>query len=478
MQIFKVGGAVRDRLLARPVHDTDWVVVGSTPEAMVEQGFVPVGRDFPVFLHPRTHEEYALARTERKCGTGYRGFVVHASPGVTLEQDLARRDLTINAIAAPPDWPGPEDGTGDHAGKGRHDGPLHDPALLAALVDPFGGVADLRARVLRHVSDAFREDPVRILRLARFAAQLPGFTVAPATMALLRTMVQAGEVGHLVSERVWQEISRALMQPQPARMVQVLHDCAALGELLPPGLRAMLPLQWTCATPALEAAAACTAPLPVRFACLCHDLGLLTGGDDGPGDGALPPEGPVRHGPLPALDALCQHWRVPTDCRAVAHLLAHEGKTIAQQATTLGAAATLDLLLRCDALRRPQRFSQLLLAWQCTARASGASGARGTSGACGTDASSDAGPASAALTGGTPLPPADAAAASIAGRLQSALDAALAVPTADTAREAAQKGLRGADIGRAVDAVRVRAIAQMSEPVAAQTGGAGAVRSA
>lgn len=446
MQIFKVGGAVRDRLLARPVHDTDWVVVGCTPQAMMEKGFVPVGRDFPVFLHPHTHEEYALARTERKSGTGYRGFVVHASPEVTLEQDLARRDLTINAIAAPPDWPGKEDGTSNHAGTPE---PLHDPALLAALVDPFDGVSDLRARVLRHVSDAFREDPVRILRLARFAAQLPGFTVAPATMALLRGMVATGEVRHLVSERVWQEISRALMQPQPARMVQVLHDCAALGELLAPCLPEGQPLQCTGAAPALDVAAACMAPLPVRFACLCHDLGLLAGGRNSAmraevAFAALPQENPI-HSPLPALDALCQHWRIPTDCRTVAHLLAHEGAAIAQ-GMVLDAATMLQLLLRCDALRKPQRFSQVLLAWQCTARALFS---------CGPGASPGTDLTSASLADGAQPD----AASSTAGRLQTALDAALAVPTADTARQAAQEGLRGADIGRAVDAVRVRAIA-------------------
>ena len=210
MKIYMVGGAVRDRLLGRPVNDRDWVVVGATPEQMAEQGYLPVGRDFPVFLHPQTREEYALARTERKSGRGYRGFVVQASPGVTLEEDLARRDLTINAIAAPADWTGAE-----------------------AVFDPYGGARDLQARVLRHVTDAFREDPVRILRVARFAARFTDFTVAPETMALMRGMVDAGEADHLVPERVWQELSRGLMEARPSRMFDVLRECGALKVVLP-----------------------------------------------------------------------------------------------------------------------------------------------------------------------------------------------------------------------------------------------------
>ena len=210
MQIYMVGGAVRDRLLGLPVSDRDWVVVGATPEQMLAQGFVPVGRDFPVFLHPKTHEEYALARTERNSAPGYRGFVVHAAPDVTLEEDLARRDLTINAIAASTDW-----------------------AKTGVVVDPYGGQRDLQARVLRHVTDAFREDPVRILRVARFAARFTDFTVAPETLALMRAMVQDGEADHLVPERVWQELARGLMEAQPSRMFEVLRACGALAVLLP-----------------------------------------------------------------------------------------------------------------------------------------------------------------------------------------------------------------------------------------------------
>jgi len=206
MQRYVVGGAVRDVLLGRPVADRDWVVVGATPEELIAAGYTPVGRDFPVFLHPQTKEEHALARTERKTAPGYHGFVFHAAPDVTLEQDLARRDLTINAIAR------------------RDDG---------RLVDPFGGVRDLEARVLRHVSAAFAEDPVRILRLARFAARLPEFTLARETLALMRAMVAAGEVDALVPERVWQELARGLMEARPPRMFEVLRECGALARLLP-----------------------------------------------------------------------------------------------------------------------------------------------------------------------------------------------------------------------------------------------------
>ncbi|NCV63965.1 MAG: multifunctional CCA tRNA nucleotidyl transferase/2'3'-cyclic phosphodiesterase/2'nucleotidase/phosphatase, partial [Betaproteobacteria bacterium] len=206
MKTYLVGGAVRDALLGITGADRDWVVVGSTPESMVALGFTPVGKDFPVFLHPQTHEEYALARTERKTAPGYKGFVVHASPEVTLEEDLARRDLTINAMAQADD---------------------------GSVVDPFGGQRDLQNKVLRHVTDAFREDPVRILRVARLAARYPDFSVAPQTMALMQDMVRAGEVNALVSERVWQELAKGLMAKQPSRLLQVLRECGALHVLLP-----------------------------------------------------------------------------------------------------------------------------------------------------------------------------------------------------------------------------------------------------
>src|SRR5690625_1566027 len=258
MKVYLVGGAVRDRLLGLPVHERDWVVVGATPEALSEAGYRPVGKDFPVFLHPRTKEEYALARTERKTAPGYQGFSFHASPEVTLEQDLERRDLTINAIAEA------EDGT---------------------VIDPFGGQADLEARWLRHVSPAFAEDPVRILRLARFAARFEplGFRIAEETLALCQDMVRDGEVDALVPERVWQELSRALMEPKPSAFIQTLRACGALARLMPEidtlfgvpqpaehhpevdtGVHTLLTLDMT---------ARFDAPLRVRFAAMVHDLG-------------------------------------------------------------------------------------------------------------------------------------------------------------------------------------------------------------
>jgi len=216
VDIYLVGGAVRDALLGLPTQDRDWVVVGGTPQALLNQGFVSVGKDFPVFLHPRTHEEYALARTERKTAPGYRGFEVHASPEVTLEEDLGRRDLTMNSIAVHAD---------EISASGTFD--------LEKLCDPFGGQRDLEQKVLRHTTEAFVEDPVRILRLARFAARFVDFSVAPQTMTLMQRMVAQGEVDHLVPERVWQEFSKGLMENTPSRMLAVLHDCAALGRLLP-----------------------------------------------------------------------------------------------------------------------------------------------------------------------------------------------------------------------------------------------------
>jgi tRNA nucleotidyltransferase (CCA-adding enzyme) len=257
-KIYCVGGAVRDRLLGLTVQDHDWVVVGSTPEAMVAQGFQPVGKDFPVFLHPQTHEEYALARTERKTSSGYHGFAVYAAPDVTLEQDLLRRDFTINAIAQ------------DADGK---------------LIDPHNGVADLRAGILRHVSAAFGEDPVRILRAARFAARF-GFSIAPETLKLMRDMVDSGEVDALVAERVWQELARGLMEKKPSRFFETLRSCNALMKIIPEvdalfgvpqpekyhpeidcGLHTML---------VVDDAALHDYPLEVRFAALTHDLGKAT----------------------------------------------------------------------------------------------------------------------------------------------------------------------------------------------------------
>lgn len=344
MQVYIVGGAVRDRLLGRPIKDRDWVVVGADAEAMRARGFRPVGRDFPVFLHPDTHEEYALARTERKTAAGYHGFVFHAAPDVTLEQDLARRDLTINAIAEA------DDGT---------------------LIDPYYGQADLAAGVLRHVSPAFAEDPVRILRVARFAARF-GFRVAPETMALMRRMVAAGEADALVAERVWQEMAKGLMEATPSRMLQVLAECGALARILPevaaldgvPQRADYHPEVDTLAhvMRVVDTAAVLGLPLAARFACLTHDLGKAL----------TPPQILPRHighearGEAP-LRALCERLRVPTECRDLARLtcLYHTKVHIAYQ---LRADTVLRLLRDCDALRRPQRFALLLQACVADAR--------------------------------------------------------------------------------------------------------------
>ena len=408
MKIYQVGGAVRDALLGLPVHDRDWLVVGGTPEAMVAQGFTPVGRDFPVFLHPQTHEEYALARTERKSGHGYQGFTVYTSPDVTLEEDLARRDLTINAIAAPADWTGAE-----------------------AVFDPYHGVADLHAKVLRHVTEAFAEDPVRILRVARFAARFTDFSVAPETMALMQAMVQAGEVAHLVPERVWQEISRGLMEAQPERMFAVLRACGALAVLLPEldrlwgvpqradyhpevdtGLHTML---------VLGQAVQQQAPLAVRWACLVHDLGKGTTPAD-----VLPRHIGHEQRGAKLVRQVGERWRVPKECTELAELVAAEHGNI-HRSLDLSPAAVLRLLQRCDALRKPERFAQALWACECDAR-----GRWGF----------------------------EAAAYPQRGRLEQALAVALGVATGPIAAQAVAAGKQGAASGQAVDAVRVQALGQ------------------
>jgi tRNA nucleotidyltransferase (CCA-adding enzyme) len=365
MNTYMVGGAVRDALLGLPVHDRDWVVVGSTPKAMQARGFVPVGKDFPVFLHPRTHEEHALARTERKTAPGYHGFVVHAAPDVTLEDDLARRDLTINAIAATP--------IQTSAG-GTFDTQNPQPDLNS-LVDPHGGVADLRAGVLRHVTDAFREDPVRILRVARFAARFGHFTVAPETQALMQDMVASGEVDHLVPERVWQELSRGLMAPAPSRMLQVLRDCGALKVLLPELDRLWGVPQRADYHPevdtgthmlmVMDMAARLDAPLAVRFACLCHDLGKGTTPAD-----ILPRHLGHEERSAKLLARVCDRWKVPRDCRELADVVAREHGNI-HRSGDFSPAALVRLLERCDALRRPERFAEVLLACECDARGRG-----------------------------------------------------------------------------------------------------------
>ena len=406
MQIYMVGGAVRDRLLGLPVHDRDWVVVGATPEQMVAQGFLPVGRDFPVFLHPQTREEYALARTERKSGRGYRGFVVQASPDVTLEEDLARRDLTINSIAE-----------------------SVDPSVARGLFDPYNGQKDLHHRVLRHVTDAFREDPVRILRVARFAARFTDFSVAPETMALMRDMVDGGEVDALVPERVWQELSRGLMEAQPSRMLTVLRDCGALERLLPEVARLWGVPQRADYHPevdtgvhlmmVMDMAARLAAPLPVRFACLTHDLGKGTTPAD-----VLPRHIGHEERSARLLKGLAERLRVPTDCRELADVVAREHGNI-HRSENLAAAATVRLLERCDAIRKPARFTQVLQACECDAR--GRLGFEDT-------------------------------AYPQAARLQRALGAALQVRTDTVAAEAAARGLKGAKIGEAVHTARVGAV--------------------
>jgi tRNA nucleotidyltransferase (CCA-adding enzyme) len=402
MQTYLVGGAVRDALLGMPDADRDWVVVGSTPQAMVAAGFTPVGKDFPVFLHPYTREEHALARTERKTAPGYKGFVVHAAPDVTLEQDLARRDLTINAIAQ------------DEQGQ---------------LIDPHGGQRDLKAKLLRHVTDAFREDPVRILRVARFAARWPDFAVAPATQALMQDMVLAGEVDALVRERVWQELAKGLMATRPSRMLQVLRACGALARLLPevdrlygvpqpaehhPEIDTGVHLEMV-----LDHSAQIGAPLEVRFAALCHDLGKgLTPAD------ALPRHIGHEQRSVRLLHAVATRLHVPQSCHELAEVVAREHGHIHASAS-LGAAAALRLLVRCDALRRPERFTQVLQACLCDARGRLGWHAR-------------------------PYPQAD--------RLQALLHAALAVDTASVAQQAQAEGLSGAKVGERIEAARMEAL--------------------
>jgi len=347
MKRYLVGGAVRDALLGLPVHERDWVIVGATPDALHAAGYKPVGKDFPVFLHPQTKEEHALARTERKSGRGYHGFTFHTGEDVTLEEDLVRRDLTVNAMAQD------EHGT---------------------IIDPHGGRADLDARVLRHVSTAFAEDPVRILRLARFASRYAplGFRIADETMTLMREMVAAGEVDHLVPERVWQEATRALMQEKPSIFFTTLRECGALARVMPEldalfgvpqpeqhhpeidsGVHVMM---------VIDRAAKIKAPLTVRVACLCHDFGKGVTPKD-----RLPHHWGHESTGVPLVEAFCSRLRVPVESRDLAlqvcreHLLVH-------QARELRPDTLMQLLERLDALRRPQRFEEFLLACECDAR--------------------------------------------------------------------------------------------------------------
>ena len=407
MQIYMVGGAVRDRLLGRPVNDHDWVVVGATPQQMLELGYLAVGRDFPVFLHPETREEYALARTERKSGRGYRGFVVQSSPEVTLEEDLSRRDLTINSIAASAEWTG-----------------------AAGIIDPYDGVRDLRDKVLRHVTHAFHDDPVRILRVARFAARFTDFSVAPETLALMRSMVQHGEADHLVAERVWQELARGLMEEKPSRMFHVLRACGALKVVLPEVDRLWGVPQRAEYHPeidtgvhlmmVLDMAARLQAPLAVRLACLTHDLGK----------GTTPAEMLPRHigheqRSAKLLKGVCERLRVPTDCRELADVVAREHGNI-HRSGELGAAALVRLIERCDAIRKPARFDEVLLACECDAR-----------GRLGFE---------------------DAAYPQRA-RLGAALVAVQSVATSVIAASAASKGVTGQKVGEMIHTARVQAVA-------------------
>ena len=342
MNIYIVGGAVRDELLGRPIVDRDYVVVGANPQAMLDKGFRPVGKDFPVFLHPETQEEYALARTERKTGHGYHGFAFHAAPDVTLEQDLARRDLTINAMARA------ADGT---------------------LIDPFCGQRDLKAKILRHVGPAFAEDPVRILRIARFAARFGDFSLAPETLELMRGMVAAGEADHLVAERVWQELAKGLMEALPSRMFAVLRECGALARLLPEVEALFGVPQRADYHPEIDTgvhtlmvvdeAARRNFALPVRFAALTHDLGKATTPAD-----ILPRHHGHEARSVQLVGTLCERLRVPGECRDLALLAARYHGDI-HRAAELRATTLVTLLERTDALRRPERFSQLLQACQC-----------------------------------------------------------------------------------------------------------------
>ena len=309
MKIYQVGGSIRDELLGLPVVDRDWVVVGATPEDMMQAGFKPVGRDFPVFLHPQTHEEYALARTERKTAPGYRGFTFHAAPDVTLEDDLARRDFTVNAMAR-----------------------QVQPAVIdAPLIDPFNGADDLRQGLLRHVGPAFTEDPVRILRCARFVARF-GFRVAPDTMALMRAMTLAGEADALVPERVWQEVSRGLMERDPVALFALLEAAGTLAHIAPE----LAPWrQDSGAMRGLAAAADVATNMAERFAALCSDLDA------------------------DAVGRLCTRLKVPTDCRELATLYARHRVEL-QAAASLDAKALAELVRAADGLRQPERFSALI----------------------------------------------------------------------------------------------------------------------
>ncbi|HLF95861.1 MAG TPA: multifunctional CCA addition/repair protein [Methylococcaceae bacterium] len=402
MQVYLVGGAVREKLLGRTVTERDWVVVGETPESMRSRGFREVGKDFPVFLHPETHEEYALARTERKTAPGYRGFTVHAAPDVTLEEDLKRRDLTVNAMAE------------DSAGR---------------LIDPFGGRQDLEAHLLRHVSPAFGEDPVRILRVARFAARYAtlGFRVADETQTLMREMTAAGEVDALVAERVWAELAKALAEPAPQAFFTMLRECGALARLFPE-IEALFGVPQRAdyhpevdtgvhVLMVMEQAARLTADPLIRFAALTHDLGkALTPQADWPRHPGHEARG------VPVLHGLCERLRVPRRYRALAEkVMRHHG--LSHRALELRPGTLVDLFQQLDAWRAPETLEQFLLA--CEADARGRAGLEQR-----------------------PYPP--------PAFLQAAFAAARAVPV----RDLAARGLAGEELGKALRAARIAAVAE------------------
>jgi len=403
MKTYLVGGAVRDTLLGLPVQERDWVVLGETPESMVKQGFRPVGKDFPVFLHPNSHEEYALARTERKTAPGYKGFAIHADPDVTLEQDLHRRDLTINAIAMRPD---------------------------GQLIDPYGGQQDLQARLFRHISPAFAEDPVRILRVARFAARFRhlGFTLAPETNALMQAMVEAGEVDALVPERVWAELVKSLSEPMPSAFFYTLKNCGALAKVFPEldklfgvpqpahyhpeidtGIHSLM---------SLEQAALLSNSLEVRFAALVHDLGKAVS----PRDNLPHHYGHEKKG-LPILTAMCERLKVPNAFKALA-MQVMQYHTHCHSAFELRAATLTDTLTALNAFKPKNNLHLFLLA--CEADAKGRAGFENI-----------------------PYPQAEL--------FQQAAKAAAAVDTS----EILSVGLQGAAIGEAIHRLRIKAVADV-----------------
>ena len=408
MQVYLVGGAVRDRLLGCEVKERDWVVVGAHPGELEAQGFTPVGREFPVFLHPRTHEEYALARQERKVAPGYHGFVTEFSPDVTLEEDLRRRDLTINAMAQ------------SEAGE---------------LIDPYGGRQDLQARLLRHVSPAFVEDPVRVLRVARFAARYAplGFRVAAETLGLMTRMCADGEVAALTPERVWKETERALGEPRPDVYFETLRACGALAIIFPE-IAALFgvpqPARWhpeidtgVHSMLALRYAAQVSAPVDVRYAVLLHDLGKAL---------TPPAQWPSHHGHeeagVPCVEALSRRLRAPGDLRELAVLTTRQ-HTHVHRAFALRPATVLKLLEDSDAFRRPERFAALLLACECDAR-----------GRTGLEAQ--------------PYPQ------------REYLLRARAAAAAVTLIEEQRRGLTGKQIGEAIRSARLRAVAQIKHQAA------------